>query len=246
MTKIYQFEPIFENILKEYYTQNLTYTVTSIYKDYYYLGKDLRTIRTDIRTFYQNDDDYWDGKLRIGQKPEVKEIKYSLDPILIKYQEQVKDLENKVKELKHNHSVELEKLEVNQSKQLEKIKTEYAEQLSHKIEEIKAEYAEQLKNIEAKYLSRIQEQEEELIKYSSAKIMTENMFEGIDNSETIRLKSENKELTSQNELLVKQFAGMKKKLETKLLKIQEQEEELTSLQAKLSKQDSIIKKLTAY
>ena len=43
----------------------------------------------------QNDDDYWNGSLKIDQKLEVKEIKYSLDPILIKYQSQIEDYENK-------------------------------------------------------------------------------------------------------------------------------------------------------
>ena len=254
---ISRFEPIFEKILKEYYTQNLTKTVESIYKNNYYLGNDLNRVRNDIKTFYQNDDDYWKGKLKIGQKPEIKEIKYSLNPILIKYQEQIKEQEKLIKELKERENTkiielqqrynkDLEKMKDENLTQLETIKTNYNHQLSNEIEKLKSEYSSQLKKIEDKYVSKIQEQEEELIKYSSAKIITNNMFESVDNFETIKLKTENAELVSQNELLIKQFNGMKKKLETKLTKIQEQTDELTQLKAKLSKQDNIIKKLTRY
>jgi hypothetical protein len=243
---ISRFEPIFENILKNYYTQNLTKTIESIYKNNYHLGNDLNKVRNDIKTYYQDDDDYWNGKLTINQKTEVKEVKYSLDPILLKYQEQIKEFENKIKKMKELHSQELEKVKDENSTQIKAIKVNYGHKLIREIENAKNEYSSQLSKIEDKYISKISEQEEELIKYSSAKIITDNMFEGVDNSETIRLKTENAELTSQNELLIKQFNGMKKKLENKIAKIQEQEEELTTLKTKLSKQDNIIKKLTAY
>ena len=243
---ISRFEPIFEKLLKEYYTQDLTKTIESIYKNNYHFGTDLSRVRNDIKTFYQNDDDYWNGSLKIDQKPEIKEIKYSLDPILIKYQSRIEEFENKIKKMNELHSQELEKVKDENSTQLKAIKANYDYHLSNEIEKMKSEYSIQLKKIEDKYVSKIQEQEEELIKYSSAKIITDNMFEGVDNSETIKLKTENAELVSQNELLIKQFNGMKKKLETKLSKIQEQSDELTTLKAKLSKQDNIIKKLTAY
>ena len=148
--------------------------------------------------------------------------------------------------MKELHSQELEKLQNENLSQIKAIKANYDCKLTKEIENVKNEYSLQLSKIEDKYISKISEQEEELIKYSSAKIITDNMFEGVDNSETIRLKTENSELTSQNELLIKQFNGMKKKLETKLSKIQEQNNELTQLKAKLSKQDNIIKKLTSY
>ena len=48
---ISRFEPIFENILKNYYTQNLTKTIESIYKNNYHLGNDLSKVRNDIKTF---------------------------------------------------------------------------------------------------------------------------------------------------------------------------------------------------
>ena len=160
--------------------------------------------------------------------------------------------------MKESHSQELEKLQNENQKELETIKTNYDYKLTQELKKIKNEYSLQLKKIEDKYASKIQEQEEELIKYSSAKIITDNMFESVDNFETIRLKTENAELISQNELLINQFNGMKKKLgallrdlgpsdlETKLTTIQEQNNKLTILKTKLSKQDNIIKKLTSY
>jgi len=170
---ISRFEPIFKNILKEYYTQNLTKTIESIYKNNYYLGNNLNKVRNDIKTYYQNDDAYWNGELKIGQKPETKEIKYSSDLILLKYQKQIEEQEKLIKELRKCENSEiielqqryykdLEKIKNENEEQLKAIKTKYDNDLIQKITDIKMQYSLNLETVDNEYASTIQEQNNKL------------------------------------------------------------------------------------
>ena len=230
---ISRFEPIFENILKSYYIQDLTKTIDSIYKNNYYLGTNLSNVRNDIKTFYQNDDDYWNGKLKINQKPEIEEIEYSLDPILIKYKSKIEEQEKLINELRnkeHEHKILLQQ--------------QFNKSLNEQIETIKKDYSIQLSNIQSAFENKIQSLTEENIK-----LMNENETNNslsIDESTKIKLQSENRELTSQNELLISQFNGMKSKINELNNNLKSLNSENTELKSRLLKQDNIIKKLTSY
>ena len=228
---ISRFEPIFEKILKEYYTQNLTKTITSIYKNHWFLGTDISQVKPS-KTFWQNDDKYWSHELLKDQKQQITPIVYNIDPIIIKYKAKIEEQEKYIEELKEKSQ-----------KQIDDFKNKFNKDLENQIDELRKSYSEQITTIQKTFENKIEEQEETIIKIQNTKTINETLT---DNTKQIKLESENKELVAQNELLITQFNGIKKKLNEHIEKVQEQSDEITTLKAKLLKQDNIIKKLTAY
>ena len=228
---ISRFEPIFEKLLKEYYTQNLTKTITSIYKNHWFLGTDISQVKPS-KTFWQNDDKYWSHELLKDQKEKINEIVYNIDPIIIKYKAKIEEQEKYIEELKEKSQ-----------KQIDNFKNKFNKDLENQIDELRKSYSEQITTIQKIFENKIEQQEEQIIKLQNTKTINETLT---DNTKQIKLESENKELVAQNEILITQFNGIKKKLNEHINKVQEQSNEITTLKTKILKQDNIIKKLTAY
>jgi len=127
---ISRFEPIFEKLLKEYYTQNLTKSHSSYSKNNYYLGIDISQVKPS-KTFWQNDDKYWSHELLKDQKEKINEVVYNIDPIIIKYKAKIEEQENYIEELK-------EKLQ----KQIDDFKNKFNKDLENQIDELIKFYSE--------------------------------------------------------------------------------------------------------
>ena len=172
-------------------------------------------------THHQNDGEYCKGK---KQSDEIQ-IKYDLDPIIKKYQNEIERYEKEINKIRLDYSKELEK------------------QIKLKTDDLEKHYLNQLSKIKSEFDKIIKQKENEIVELKTKRTQL-NELPSADDFVITKLKSENETLETENELITTQFKKMKEDYEKVLSEKADMNNEIAKLKAKIDKKTQIIRKLT--